>query len=129
MALRAGMVGAAEPGRTLPLAAGGLLLALVVADSTARAGWVLEAGDLPALAVFGALAGAALGLSRARGSVALGLAIAPAPVAALLAVRSQSAQAGTLLGWHALAQWGRQVVAGQAPSDPAVMLLLLYTLF
>jgi len=123
------MVGAAEPGRTLPLAAGGLLLALVVADSTARAGWVLEAGGLPALAVFGALAGAALGLSRARGSVALGLSIAPAPVAALLAVRSQSAQAGTLLGWHALAQWGRQVVAGQAPSDPAVMLLLLYTLF
>jgi transglutaminase-like putative cysteine protease len=129
MALRAGVVGAAEPGGTLPLAAGGLLLALVVAGSTARAGWVSGAVALPSLAVLGALAGAAVGLSRVRGSVALVLAVAPAPFAALLIVRSQAAQAGTQLGWHALAQWGREVLAGQAPSDPVVLLLLLYALF
>jgi len=68
------MVGAAEPGRTLPLAAGGLLLALVVAGSTARAGWVSGAVALPSLAVLGALAGTAVGLSPVRGPVALALA-------------------------------------------------------
>jgi transglutaminase-like putative cysteine protease len=129
MALRAGVVGAAEPGRTLPLAAGGVLLALVVAGSTARAGWVSGAVALPSLAVLGALVGAAVGLSRARGSVALGLAIAPAPVAALLTVRSEAGQAGAALGWHTLAQWGQQVLDGQAPSDPVVLLFLLYALF
>jgi len=123
------MVGAAEPGRTLPLAAGGLLLALVVANSTARAGWVAGAVELPGLAVLGALAGSAVGLSRARGSAALVIAIAPAPVAALLAVRAQEAQAGTPIGWHSLLQWSQEVLGGQGPFDPAIMLLLLYGLF
>jgi transglutaminase-like putative cysteine protease len=129
MALRAGVVGAAEPGRTLPLAAGGLLLALVVAGSTARAGWVSGAVALPSLAVLGALAGAVVGLSRARSSVALVLTIAPAPLAALLTVRSQEAQAGGQLGWRALTQWAQEVLAGQAPTDPVVLLFLLYALF
>jgi transglutaminase-like putative cysteine protease len=129
MALRAGVVDAAEPGHTLPLAAGGLVLAAVVASSTVRAGWVSGAVALPTLAVLGALTGSIVGLTRARGSVSLGLASAPAPFAALLAVRSQAAQAGTLVSWHALAQWGREFVDGQPPSDPAVLLFLLYTLF
>src|SRR5690348_12813416 len=102
--LRAGVGGSADPGRALPLAAGGLLLALVVAASTARAGWVADAAALPSLAVLGALAGAGLGLSRARGSVALVLAVAPAPVAALLTVRSQPGTSPVQLGWHALVQ-------------------------
>jgi hypothetical protein len=129
MALRAGVVGAAEPGRTLPLAAGGLLLALVVAGSTARAGWVSGAVALPSLAVLGALAGTAVGLSPVRGPVALALAGAPAPVAAILTVRSQLAQAGAQAGWYWLAQLGRDLFDGRAASDPLVLLLVLYTLF
>jgi transglutaminase-like putative cysteine protease len=128
MALRAGVVGAAEPGRSLPLAAGGLLLALVVAASTARAGWVPDAGALPSLAVLGALVGAAIGATPARGFVALLVAVAPAPLAALLAVSAQG-DAVTGLGWHALVGWAQQVWNGQAPSDPAVLLFFLYTLF
>jgi transglutaminase-like putative cysteine protease len=124
MALRAGVVGAAEPGRTLPLAAGGLLLALVVAGSTVRAGWVSGAAALPSLAVLGALTGAALGLSRARGSVALALATAPAPIVALIAVRSEER-----IDLHAVGRQAQDVLAGQPPSDPAILLFLLYALF
>src|SRR5215472_4021232 len=102
MALRAGVVEAAAPGRALPLAAGGLVLAAVVASSTVRAGWVSGAVALPTLAILGALAGTCVGLSRVRGAVALALAIVPAPFAALLAVRSQGAQAGVQVTGPAL---------------------------
>src|SRR5579859_187813 len=127
MALRAGVAGAGagEPVRSLPLAVGGLLLALVVAGSTARAGWVSNAAALPSVAVLGGLAGACVGLSRARGLAALVLAVAPAPLVALLTVRSQGAQ----VGWHELVQWAHQVVGGQGPYVPVAMLFLLYTLF
>jgi hypothetical protein len=126
MALRVSAVGAAEPGRTLPLAAGGLLLALVVAGSTARAGWVSDATALPSVAVLGALAGTAVGISRARGLLALVLAIAPAPVVAVLTIRSQDA---AQVGWHELVQWAHLALGGQAPTAPAAMLFLLYMLF
>src|SRR5258708_7741508 len=129
MALEARMVGAGEPTRTLPLAAGALLLGLVVADSTARAGWVTGAVALPSLCVLGALAGSAAGLSRLRGSPALTLAAAPAPLAAFIAVWAQEAQAGQPFGRQILAQWGREVLSGQATNDPLVLLLLLYGLF
>src|SRR5215472_5401765 len=129
MALRAGVVEAADPGQALPLAAGGVVLAAVVASSTVRAGWVSGAVALPTLAILGALTGSLVGLSRARGSISLALACAPAPFAALLAVDSHVAQAGALISWHALVQWAREVLDGQPPSDPAVLLLLLYTLF
>jgi transglutaminase-like putative cysteine protease len=129
MALRAGVVEPVEPGHTLPLAAGGLVLAAVVASSTVRAGWVSSAVALPTLAILGALTGSIVGLSRARGSVSLALASAPAPFAALLAVHSQAVQAGAQISWHAIVQLGRELVAGQAPSDPAVLLFLLSALF
>jgi transglutaminase-like putative cysteine protease len=129
MALRAGVAEAAEPGHALPLAAGGIVLAAVVASSTVRAGWVTGAAALPTLAILGALTGSLVGLTRTRGSVSLALASAPAPFAALIAADAQTSQAGTQVSWHALAQWGREVVDGQPPSDPAVMVFLLYTLF
>jgi transglutaminase-like putative cysteine protease len=128
MALRAGVV-AAEPGHTLPLAAGGIALAAVVASSTVRAGWVSGAVALPTVAILGALTGSIVGLSRARGSVSLVLASAPAPIAALLAVHSQPAQASAQISWHVLVQSGREFVDGQPLSDPAVLLFLLYMLF
>ena len=129
MALRIGVVGAAEPGRSLPLAAGGVLLALVVADSTVRAGWVVGAVALPAVAVLGALAGVVTGLSRLRGSVALALACAPAPLAAIILVRSQAAPAGRPLDWSAAGQLAREALAGVALADPVVLQLLLHALF
>src|SRR5215472_14317203 len=129
MALRAGVVEAAAPGRALPLAAGGLVLAAVVASSTVRAGWVSGAVALPTLAILGALTATLVGLVRGRGSISLALASAPAPFAALLAVDSEVARADAQISWHALAQLGRELVTGQPPSDSAVLLFLLYTLF
>jgi transglutaminase-like putative cysteine protease len=129
MALRAGVVEAAEPVHTLPLTVGGIVLAAVVASSTVRAGWVSGAVALPTLAILGALTGSLIRLTGARGSVSLALASVPAPFAALLAVRSEVVGAGAQISWHALVDWGRELVVGQPPSDPAVLLYMLYTLF
>src|SRR5258708_6857954 len=70
MALEARMVGAGEPTRTLPLAAGALLLGLVVADSTARAGWVTGAVALPSLSALAAAALAPSALTFPAGQAA-----------------------------------------------------------
>jgi Transglutaminase-like superfamily/Domain of unknown function (DUF4129) len=127
MAVRMRVLGTAQPGRTLPLAGGALLLVLIVADSTARAGWLAGAVALPALAVLGALLGCAAGLSRIRGGVALALAAAPAPLAAVVAV-SWTAHGGPT-GWQMVAGWWHEVHAGAAVDDPLLLLALLYLLF
>ena len=128
MAIGTRVLAAAEPGRTLPLALGALLLAGVVAGSTGRADWVAGAVALPGLAVYGALAGCVIGLSRARGSAALALAAAPAPLAAFVAV-SGSMPADSPAGRQLLGLWGRELLDGRAASDATILLLLLYALF
>jgi transglutaminase-like putative cysteine protease len=128
MAIGTRVVGAAEPGRTLPLAAGALLLAAVVAGSTGRADWVAGAVALPGMAVYGALVGCVVGLSGVRASLALCLAVVPAPVAAFLAV-SASLPAGSPTGRRLVALWARELLDGRTPTDPTITLVLLYALF
>jgi hypothetical protein len=127
MAIRARVLGAAEPGRTLPLVAGALLLALVVAGSTAHAGWVAGALALPNLALYGALLGSVTGLSRLRGGAALALALAPAPLAAVVAV--SAGVHGGPAGWQLVVGWWRALAAGAPFDDPLLLLALLYLLF
>lgn len=123
------VLGAAEPARALPMALGALLLTIVVANSTGRADWVAGAAALPGLAVYGALAGCAAGLSRLRGATALVLAVAPAPLAAFVAVVS-GVRADPPVGWRSvLGSWWAELLAGRAANDSAILLLLLYALF
>jgi hypothetical protein len=125
MAMRARTLDPAEPGWTLPLAAAALLLALDVAASTARAGWLTNAVALPSLAVYGALLGAGTGLSRLRGGPALALALAPAPLAAVIAVSVPGGPGG----WPLVAGWGRALLAGTLFDDLTLLLAMLYLLF
>ena len=129
MALQTRVLGGSELGRALPLAAGAVLLALVVAESTVRAGWVTGAVGLPVLTVIGAIAAGALGLSRLRGGVAMTLTLASAPVLAFVAVSTQVPQPATTTGWPLLVQWGHELLVRQVAADPSFLLLLLYTLF
>src|SRR5262245_20198411 len=112
--------------RTLPLAAGATLLALVVADSTARAGWVSGAVALPAVAMLGAMGGSVVALSRVRGHVGLALALAPAPVASFLLVASQN---GVALTPRTVMSVVRGALAGVPGAEPIVLLFLLHALF
>jgi transglutaminase-like putative cysteine protease len=128
MAIGTRVLAAAEPGRTLPLVAGAMLLAVVVADSTGRADWVAGAVALPGLAVYGALVGCAVGLSRVRGGAALGLAVAPAPLAACIAVAA-TMRSDPRQDWRILTGWWTELLDGRAATDAAILLLLLYVLF
>src|SRR5439155_12947459 len=113
--------------RGLPLAGGAVLLAVIVAGSTARAGWLTDAVALPALAFLGALLGCAAGLSRVRGGTALALAAGAAPLAAVVAV-SKSASGSPAMG-PMIAGWLHGLRSGAALDDPLLLLALLYLLF
>src|SRR6266700_4886341 len=68
-----------------PLVVATVLLALVVAGSTAVAGWVPVAEPLGGLALAAAIAGCLLALAPVSGRLAVALIVLPAPFAALAA--------------------------------------------
>jgi transglutaminase-like putative cysteine protease len=105
-----------------------VLLALVAAGSTARAGWVAGSDELGGLAMTAAVAGCLLAVAPIRARLLLALAVLPAPLAAYAAVPGSPLPAG-VPGQPLPTVWWHELSPGLLARDPTARLFLLCTLF
>jgi transglutaminase-like putative cysteine protease len=109
-----------------PLVPAVLLLALIAAGSTARAGWVSGTDALPGLTFWAAVVGCVVALSRWNRGPALIL--APAPLAAYAATNPGPSPSLPVLVAHLNGLIG-EVASGRAATDPSLQIFGLATLF
>jgi transglutaminase-like putative cysteine protease len=114
--------------RVAPAAGGAVVLAMIVADSTAQANWVAGSTVLPGLALVAALAGCLVAVMGVRAHRALALTTLAAPIAAYYSV--VTAQAGARrAGGDLIKAWSHALLSGRPADDPGFLLFVLCILF
>ena len=114
--------------RVAPAAGGAVLLAIIVADSTAQANWVAGSTVLPGLALVAALAGCLVAVMGVRAQRALALTALAAPIAAYYSVVTVQAGARRV-GGDLITAWLHALLNGRPADDPGFLLFVLCILF
>lgn len=114
--------------RVAPAAGGAVLLAMIVADSTAQANWVAGSTVLPGLALVAALAACLLAVMGVRARRVIGLVTLAAPLAAYYSVAT--AQVGARrTGGELIKAWSHALLSGRPADDSSFLLFVLCVLF
>ena len=110
--------------RVAPAAAGAVLLAIIVAGSTARASWVAGSTALPGLALVAALAGCLVAVMGVRAQRAIAFTALAAPIAAYYSVATAHASAQRT-GGELIGAWLRALLNGRPADDTSLLLFVL----
>ncbi|HKA13253.1 MAG TPA: transglutaminase domain-containing protein [Candidatus Dormibacteraeota bacterium] len=110
--------------RVAPAAAGAVLLAIIVADSTARASWVAGSTALPGLALVAALAGCLVAVMGVRTQRAIAFTALGAPAAAYYSVVTTHTSARRT-GGELIEAWWHALLNGRPAADTSSLLFVL----
>ena len=114
--------------RVAPAAGGAVLLAMIVADSTAQANWVAGSTVLPGLALVAALTACLLAVMGVRARRVMGLTALAAPLAAYYS--AATAQVGARrTGGELIKAWSHAILSGRPADDSSFLLFVLCVLF